>query len=89
MEREERLRVVIQDIAQRRKNVTFTEIEWVMEQLASTYVVRRRQARHGVLFFIDGVRFMVNCHNPGSKQVKEYSVDDFVNVMIDLGWYEE
>ena len=89
MEPEERLRKFIQDLAQRRNNVTISEIEWVMDQLSTRHAVRCRQARHGVLFFVGGQRFMVNCHNPGSKQVKRYSVDDFINAMIDLGWYEE
>ena len=89
MESEERLRTVIQDIAQRRNNVTLSEIEWVMEKLSAIYNVRRRQARHGVLYGIGDRRFMVNHHNPGSKQVKSYSVDEFVNVMTELGWYEE
>jgi hypothetical protein len=86
---EERLRALIQDIAQRRNNVTLDEIEWVMEKLSGTYNVRRRVARHGVLFGIGDRRFMVNHHNPGSAQIKSYSVDDFVDVMTELGWYDE
>ena len=89
MELEERVRHVIQDIAQRRNNVTLSEIEWVMEKLSGTYKVRRREARHGVLFGIGCQRFMVNNHNPGNKQVKSYSVDEFVNAMVELGLYEE
>ena len=89
MELEERVRSAIRDIAQRRNNVTLGEIEWVMEKLSGAYAVRRREARHGVLFGIGGQRFMVNNHNPGNKQVKSNSVDDFINAMIELGWYEE
>jgi hypothetical protein len=89
MEQDERLRACIQDIAQRRNNVTLSEIEWVMEKLSTTYNVRRREARHGVLFGIEDKRFMVNSHNPGSKQVKSYCVDEFVDVMTELGLYEE
>jgi hypothetical protein len=89
MELEERIRATIQDIAQRRNNVTLSEIEWVMEKLSATYDVRRRQARHGILYGISGQRFMVNYHNPGSKQAKWYSVDDFINAMAELGVYEE
>ena len=89
MELEERVRTVIREIAQRRNNVTLSEIEWVMEKLAGTHNVRRRDARHGALFGIDDIRFMVNHHNPGSKQVKSYSVDEFLTAMIELGWYEE
>jgi hypothetical protein len=42
-----------------------------------------------MLFRVDNQKFMVNAHNPGSKQVKGYSVDDFIDAMIELGWYEE
>jgi hypothetical protein len=89
MDIDERVKDVIQDIAQRRNNVTLSEIEWVMGKLSGKYKVRRREARHGVLFGVDEYRFMVNHHNPGSKQVKSYSVVAFLNVMIDLGLYEE
>ena len=89
MELEERLRKSIQDIAQRRNNVTLDEIEWVMQKLAAKYKTRRRHARHGVLFGIEDHRFMVSGHNPGSKQVKSYCVDAFIEVMEDLGLYEE
>jgi len=89
MELEERLRRVIQDIAQRRNNVTLGEIEWVMEKLGATYKTRRRDARHGVLFSIEKHRFMVSEHNPGCKQVKSYCVDAFIDAMEDLGLYDE
>jgi hypothetical protein len=86
---EERLRARIKEIAQRRNNVTIDEIEWVMGQFEGTYQVRRREARHGVLFGVGDTRFMVNCHNPGSKQVKSYSVDEFIDAMVELGWHDE
>lgn len=89
MELEERIKAVIQDISQRRANVTLNEIEWVLDKLKGTYKVRRRDARHGVLFGIGQERFMVNCHNPGEKQVKPYSVDAFLDAMTELGWFEE
>jgi hypothetical protein len=89
MDIEERVRKAIQEIAQRRSNVTLGEIEWVMEKLGASYKTRQRAARHGVLFGIENHRFMVNHHNPGSKQVKSYSVDAFIDVMEQLGLYEE
>ncbi len=89
MELEERVRKAIQDIAKRRNNVTLSEIEWVVGKLSGTYKVRRREARHGVLFGIGNQRFMINYHNPGNKQVKGYSVDEFVSAMAELGLYEE
>jgi hypothetical protein len=85
----EQVRKRIAKIAERRKNTTVDEIEWVIDQLQQWYSTGRRPARHGVLFRVENRRFMINCHNPGSKQVKAYSVDDFVDAMIDLGWYED
>ena len=72
----EKIRQRIRDIAQRHTNVTVDEIEWVVNQLAPFYAVNVRDARHGRLFRVGNRRFMVNCHNPGSKQVKAYSVDE-------------
>ncbi len=79
----------IRDIAQRRKNVTLAEIDSVMTQLAQFHTVKSRSARHGKLYRIDNQRFMINTHTPGSKQVKAYSVDDFLDAMIELGWFED
>jgi len=84
-----RIKSRIRDIAQRRNNVTTDEIEWVMNQLSQFYPVKSRPARHGKLYSVGTRRFMVNAHNPGSKQVKAYSVDDFLDAMTDLGWYED
>lgn len=86
---ERRIMDTIRDIADRRNNVTLEEIEWVVNQLGQFYETGVRKARHGFLFRVGGRRFMVNSHNPGSKQVKSYSVDEFVDAMTDLGWYEE
>jgi hypothetical protein len=80
----------ISEIAQRGKNVAFSEIEWVVNQLGQhNYEVASRQARHGKLFRVGSQRFMINYHNPGSKQVKGYSVQDFIHAMTELGLYEE
>lgn len=62
---------------------------WVVNQLAQFHSTGSRLARHGKLFRVGDQKFMVNAHNPGSKQVKGYSVDDFIDAMIELGWYEE
>jgi len=77
------VREKIREIAQRPRNVTLNEIEWVIDRLAERYPVRIRRAGVG------DRRFILNVHNPGSKQVKPYSVHDFIDVMIDLGEYEE
>ncbi len=52
-------------------------------------MVVKRQARHGFLYRVDNQRFMINSHNPGSKNVKQYSVDAFLDAMIELGLYDE
>ncbi len=84
----EKIKGRIADIASRRRNVTLDEIEWVVTQLRPIYEVRERHATHGKLFAVGHTRFMVNHHNPGSKQVKRYSVDEFCNAMAELGLLE-
>jgi len=86
---EEQVRKPIAKIAERPNNTEMDEIERVINQLQQWYSTARRPTRHGVLFRVENRRFMVNCHNPGSKQVKVYSVEDFIDAMIDLGWYED
>ena len=81
---ESKIREKISQIAQRRRNVTFDDIHWVVKQIGGEVV---RKTRHGYLFRVGSRRFMVNAHHPGSKQVKAYSVDDFLDAMRDLGWY--
>ena len=83
---EARIKTAIRDIAQKRKNVSFDEIQWVVEQIGGELV---RKTRHGYLFRVGSRRFMINTHNPGSKQLKAYSVDDFVEALTELGWYED
>lgn len=85
----ETIKAKIRDIAGRRRNVTFDEIQWVVTQLGQFYDVNMRPARHGALFRVDKQRFMVSSHNPGSKQVKSYAVDGFIQAMVDLGLCEE
>jgi hypothetical protein len=84
----ERIKGRIADIDGRRTNVTLEEIEWVVDQLSGIFQVRTRDARHGKLFRVGNTRFMINHHNPGNKQVKRYSVDDFCNAMTELGLLE-
>jgi hypothetical protein len=81
----------ISQIAERRNNTTVSDIEWVVNQLREHgFQVREpRRTRHGVLYGVGPVRFMVCTHNPGSKQVKGCYVDDFLNAMVELGLYEE
>src|SRR5713101_5143594 len=82
-----RIRRAVAGIAGRRANVSLGEIQWVVNQLEKLGTpVDSRKAKHGYLFAVGRRRFMVNTHNMGEKQVKKYSVDDFVDAMADLGW---
>jgi hypothetical protein len=80
----------IRELVERKANVTLSEIEWVVNHLEEHgYRISSRPATHGKLFGVGATRFMVNCHNRGNKQVKEYSVQDFANAMMDLELYED
>ncbi len=84
-----RVRSWIQEIAGRRASTTLADIERVLNALEGAYIVKIRPARHGLLCRVGTKRFMVNTHNPGSKNVKKYSVDDFLDAMVELGLYDE
>lgn len=73
----------IADIVGRPYNVRFDEIKWVMDQLDAV----ERPARHGRLFRLGGRRIMINEHNNGKDTVPKYSVDEFRDLMIELGLY--
>lgn len=85
----DKIKAAIRELAWRRGNVTLSEIEWIVNKLREFLPVNIRKATHGTLFRVGPRRFMINAHNPGNKQVKSYSVDDFIEAMTDLGWYEE
>ena len=86
----EKIRQRLRELIQRRKNVTFAEIETVLNQLPEHgYSVKSRKATHGKLFNVNGQRFMICCHNPGSKQVKSFYVKELANAMIELDLYDE
>ena len=80
----------IRELAGRRKNVTLSEIEWVVNQLGRNgYDVSSRDNGHQTLFRVARRRFGVASHNPGGKQIKACYVDEFIAAMIDLDLYEE
>jgi hypothetical protein len=86
----ESIKSFIGELAGRPNNVTLDEIEWVVNQLGDNhgYTVKCRQTRHCLLFRVGDQRFGVNVHNPGNRQVKRYSVKDFLNAMIELELFE-
>ena len=71
----------IADIVSPPYNVRFEEIKWVMDQLGAS----ERSTKHARLFRLGGRRLMINEHNNGKDTVPKYSVDDFRNLMIELG----
>jgi len=73
----------IADIVGRPYNVRFDEIKWVMDQLGAT----ERPAKHARLFRLGNRRIMINEHNKGKNTVPRYSVDEFRELMIELGLY--
>lgn len=91
MSKTEQVKERIREIARSRKNVTLDEIEWVVNQLGSIYEVHARDTKsgHGRIFRIGDQKFGVCKHHRGGKQVKPCYVDDFIDAMIELGWYEE
>jgi hypothetical protein len=78
-----KLQEKITDIVSRPYNVRFEEIKWVMDQLGAA----ERPGKHGRLFKLGTRRLMVNEHNNGKNTVPKYSVDEFRDLMIDLGLY--
>lgn len=52
-------------------------------------LVDHRETRHGYQFTIGTRIFSVCRHNPGSKHLKKDYVMEFLDAMIELGFYEE
>lgn len=87
----DKIRETIRDIAERPKNISESEIKWVVDQLKEHgFNVRKpRKTRHGQLYGINSVRFQICTHHPGGKQIKRCYVEDFLNAMTELGLYED
>lgn len=84
----EKIRARILEIADRPKNVTLADIEWVMNQLKQFGEVEVTGNVHQKLWCFDGELFSVCPHHKGSKQLKQAYVKEFLNAMIKTGWYE-
>jgi hypothetical protein len=89
MESDGRIRQAICDIASHPKNVTLEDILWVVNKLKDSYTVKERPATHGLLISINGRMFSICTHHRGSKQLKPQYVNAFLDVMAELGLYEE
>ena len=85
-----KVKAVIQGIARgNRKNVTADDIRWVVKHLGQHgYTVAERETKESILFRVNGRRFGICDHHPGSRHIKRCYVDDFVDAMFDLDLYE-
>lgn len=89
MATEEKVREFIAEIAGRQKNVTESEIKWVVDQLESLgREVWRVSNEHQVMYCVDGAQFGVCTHHKGGKQIKSCYVRRFLTAMSDIGLYE-
>jgi hypothetical protein len=83
------IRKRIAEIAQRRKNVEISEIQWVVDNLGmNKFSVSSRSNDHATIFRIGNLQFSVCHHRRGSKQIKVCYVNEFLDVMEELGLYE-
>jgi hypothetical protein len=83
------VRARIAELAQRRKNVELSEIQWVVNNLgANGYEVSTKSNDHATHFRVGGIPFGVCHHHRGNKQLKKCYVDEFLDAMEQLGHYE-
>jgi len=85
----EKIKQSIREIAGRKQNVTLAEIERVMSQLKDHCAVSSVENDHQRMYAIDGVRFGICTHHPGTKQIKAIYVKQFLRAMAETGWYED
>ena len=85
-----KVKTVIQEIGRgSRKNVTADDIHWVVKQLGQNgHNVTERKTKESILFCVNGKRFGICDHNPGTKHIKRCYVDAFIDAMFDLDLYE-
>jgi hypothetical protein len=85
----ERIRRDIAELATRPRSVRLDEIERIVTHLGQLgYSVNVRQVRHGRLFRVEDKLFGATQHNPGSSQIRECYVRNFLEMMEELGLYE-
>ena len=89
MATEEKIRRAIKELAERKQNVTLSQIEWVMGQLAHHGKVTQVDNEHQRLYSFEGRRFGIGTHHPGQKQIKAIYLKNFLQAMMETGWYED
>jgi hypothetical protein len=82
------IRARIREIADRPKNVTLADIEWVMNQLEQFEPFKVVGNVHRKAWSSQDVTFSVCTHHKGRKQIKPIYVSHFLNAMMKIGWYE-
>ena len=82
----EKIKQRVSEIANNPKNVSSSDIEWVVGQLSQNgyRTSERAYGDHGKLFSVGEHRFGICTHNRGSKQIKSCYVSEFLKVMINL-----
>lgn len=87
----ERISRALAEIAQRPNAVRFDELSQIVSQIRTLGSVRvvERETTHGYQFTIGSKIIRVNKHNPGDSHVKKAYVEDFLDAMVELGFYEE
>jgi hypothetical protein len=86
----EKIKRSIREIAGRKQNVTGAEIHrLVMGQMKDHCIVSCVENDHQRMYAIDGVRFGICTHHPGTKQIKAIYVKQFLRAMAETGWYED
>lgn len=88
MASEEKIRQFINELSNRKNNVSVDDIEWVMKQLEAFGRVTRRQNDHQVLYTFQGRPFGIATHRNGGKQLKAVYVKEFLEAMSETGWFE-
>jgi hypothetical protein len=89
MEFVERIKEEILEVSQRRKNVTLEEILRIASRLEGLCTVKQRSTSHGVILQFNHLTIHVATHHPGSRQLKACYVDQFLDVMAELGLFDE
>ena len=89
MEQEERLRLDILEISQSRRNVTNDDMLRVLNRLATIVPVTIRDTGHGLMVTLPNAILRICTHHKGSKQIKVCYVNNFLDAMRELGFFED
>jgi len=86
----DQIREEIREIARHPHNVRFADIDRVFRNLEPFFThVKKSKRKHSWLFEVGDQTFSVSDHNKGRGQVKVVYVENFIDAMIALGWYED